>query len=447
MKKTIILLISFLLLASTEAFSQIPVNLKARYRATGEVITINNVLLTRGLLTLQTAPDTATGKTASILYTDLRQYNLVPYDIESLWQIKMLESEVYDGLLKSGYNMSYRYAMDELMRDFMSTAQQNNSIYIDSYLEARLYSILRKVYPLRHSDKRPGFLSLRILSDIQPDAWVGPDGTMVITTGMITAVNSEVELMALMAQVVAHYALDHHLRNYYNWLLTGNEPALGNFIRYNAQQELAADMCVISVMRLYGQEPSVLGSVFRKVLKAGELMGNSYLGTSQGLFPGAANRAASFPDTINYFSVDYERLIAPVISFNAFNAYNQSQYLLCQRLIERNIASGEASADDLVLLSQAMMNLAGSDAEDENALSVVRSVIVRMAEPPPGAFRQEALLLLKLDRRSEAEAALDKYEEALGREEKKYESMEGDWSQTISYLAAEKEWVIRTRRR
>lgn len=447
MKKTAILLISFLMLASTEAFSQIPVNLIARDRVTGEVITINYVLLSGGQMTLQTAPDTATGKTVSFVYTDLRKYDVTPYNIESLWQIKMLESQVYEDLLKSGYYYNYRYAMDELMKDFLSTAQQNNAFYIDSYLETRLYGILRMVYPLRHSDKRPGILSLRILSDIQPDAWVGPDGTMIITTGMITAVNSEVELMALMAQVVAHYALDHYLKNYYGWLNTGIEPALGNCIRYNPQQELAADMCVISVMRLYGQDPSVLASVFRKVLNAGRLMGNYYLGTTQGLFPGAFTRAASYPDTIDCYSADYERLIAPVISFNAFSAYNQSQYLLCQRLLERNIASGEASADDLVLLSQAMMNLAGSDAEDEDALAVVRSVIVRMAEPLPSAFRQEALLLLKLERRSEAEAALDKYEAALGNEEQKYKSMEGDWSQTISYLAAEKEWVISTRRR
>ncbi|MCK7533609.1 MAG: M48 family metalloprotease [Marinilabiliales bacterium] len=67
------------------------------------------------------------------------------------------------------------------------------------------------IYPVRHTDRRPGVLSLRILSDITPDAWVGPDGTMVITTGMITAVNTELELMALMAQEVSHFALDHHL--------------------------------------------------------------------------------------------------------------------------------------------------------------------------------------------------------------------------------------------
>jgi hypothetical protein len=70
-----------------------------------------------------------------------------------------------------------------------------------------------------------------------------------------------------------------------------------------------------------------------------------------------------------------------------------------------------------------------------------------LQEPSPGAFKQEALLLLKLGRRGEAEKALDRCDEALDREEQKYSSMSGDWSQMLSYLASEKEWVARTRSR
>jgi hypothetical protein len=153
--------------------------------------------------------------------------------------------------------------------------------------------------------------------------------------------------------------------------------------------------------------------MLRKVLAAGELMGNYYLGSTNGFFPDAATRAASYPDTVVWFSGEYEKMIAPVISYNAFSAYNQSQYLLCRRLLERNIASGAVSPDDLVLLSQAMMKLSGSDQEDENALAVVRSVTGTMEEPSPGAYKQEALLLLRLGRRADAVNALDRCVESL----------------------------------
>lgn len=436
-----------LLTASGEAFSQIAVNLKGKSRTTTEEITINGVIRPAGRLAVQTAPDPVTGRIETILYPELRRYDIIPTDIESLWQIKMLESQIYDELLKSGYSYDLRYAMDELMREFMSRADQNNSFYIDSYLEARLYGLLRMVYPVRNTDKRPGVLSIRILSDIIPDAWVGPDGTMVITTGMITAVNCEAELMALMAQEVAHFALDHHLSNYRNLLMTMTEPALGNLIRYTSKQELVADACATSVLKLYRINPAVLASMLKKVIAAGELTGNYYLGSTNGFFPDAATRAAANRDTTVWFSAEYEKMIAPVISYNAFSAYNQSQYLLCLRLLERNIASGVATPDDLVLLSQAMMNLSGSNEEDENALAVVRSVTETMQEPSPAAFKQEALLLLRLGRRGEAEKALDRCDIALDRELQKYRAMTGDWSQMVSYLTSEKEWVARTRRR
>lgn len=441
-------MMSFLWFAATQASGQINVNLNARNRITGEPVTINAVARSGGgQLVVHTAPDHVTGQVTVISSADLRKYEFIPGNLESLWQLEMLDSKIYDDLLGSGYHYDRRFVMEEMMKEFLGTAEQNGSFYIDSYLESKLYGILRIVYPVRHTDRRPGVLSLRLLSDITPDAWVGPDGTMVITTGMITAVNSELELMALMAQEVAHFALDHHMTNYNSYLTAGMEPALGNLIRYSVQQELNADQCAISVLELYGKSPAVLSSMLIKVLAYGELMGNYYLGSMQGFFPAAASRAAAWSDTLTCFSSDYEKLIAPVISFNAFQAYNQSQYLLCRRLLERNITSGEVSADDQILLSQAMMRLSGSDQEYDNALSVVRDVIYSMEEVPSQAFKQEALLLLILERRGEAETSLANYEAALMREEKKYSSMAGDWSQMISYIASEKVWVVSTRRR
>jgi len=443
MNKTAIILITLLLLAAGDTFSQIPLNLKVRHRTDGDTITLASALRSRGLLTVQTTPDPVTGKSVSIFLNDLKYYEMIPENPESLWQMILLRSSVYDKLLKSGYSYETRSAMEDMMKEYLSRAEQNNSFYIDSYLEARLYAILRKVYPVRHTDKRPGIVSLRILAEIAPDAWVGPDGTLVITTGMIAALDNETEMMALMAQEVAHFALDHHLSNYSAALALEINPALGNLIRNTRQQEMEADNCATSVLSYYGKSFSFLGSMLRNVIDYGELMGSFYLGS----FPDAKSRADKYKDAIIDKSADYDKLVAPVISYNAFMAYSQSHYLLCRRLLERNIASGSATADDIVLLSQAMMNLSGSDHEDLEALALVRSVTESLQEAPPGAFRQEALLLLRLGRRGETETALDRYQEALEREEMKYSQRPGDWSEVLSYLASEKEWVARTRTR
>lgn len=448
MKKTAILLAVMLLSATVSSFSQIQLNLKATNRLTGDTVTMKSVIRSHGFLTVQTAPDPRSGRPVRIPYTELTNYEIVTDNIESLWQMKIPKSDVYDNLLKNGYDFDRRYEMDEMMKEYLRKAEQDNSFYIDSYLETRLYGILRKVYPVRHTDGRPGILSLRLLSDLTPDAWVGPDGTMIITTGMITALNNEEEMMALMAQEVAHFALDHPLSNFMTAQAAGISPALGNLIRYTSEQERASDRCAIDVLATWDKSSSFLGSMLRNVLSCGELTGNYYLGTARGFFPDAAARSDAFKTGIlSVRSAEYDKLIAPVISFNAYSAYNQSQYLLCRWLVERNIASGMASPDEIVLLSQAMMHLSGSDAEDEKALEVVRSVAAGMPDPPPGAFRQEALLLLKLGRRDEAEKALGKFGDALINEEKRYNSIPGDWSEMLDYIASEKEWLANMRRR
>jgi hypothetical protein len=70
------------------------------------------------------------------------------------------------------------------------------------------------------------------------------------------------------------------------------EPALGNLIRYTSRQELVADQCAMSVLKLYRMDPAILASMLRKVLAAGELMGNYYIGSANGFFPDAATRAS-----------------------------------------------------------------------------------------------------------------------------------------------------------
>ncbi len=420
---------------------QIPLRLDAIEKGTGRLITMRMISRDGRQPVLITATDQQTGQQIKLSPSELKKYDMMPADVEALWQHSLIEARVYSNLLTGGYQYERRYEMDELMREFMSRAEQNSSFYIDSYLESRLYGILRKVYPVRNSDKRPGIISLRIFSDIVPDAWVGPDGTLIITTGVITALGSEDELMALMAQRMAHYALDHHLSLYLDLYRSETEPALGNIIRFTAKQEQEADVYTIPVLKFNGRDSSHLAVMLQNVLAYGELMGNYYLGEEKGFFPNAARRSAYVPAGSRGRSRGYEEMIADVISFNAYNAYIQSQYLLSRSLLERKVALGNATADDLVLLSQALLRLSGSAEDDEKALTVVRGVTAVRADAPAAAFKQEALILMRLGRNGEAETALDGYVAALGADEQKYRSMAGDWSQMLTYIESEKEWV------
>lgn len=428
------------------AESQIAINVDAHQKKPDRDITFKYISKIAQLGVVLRAIEKSTGETIEFSPRDLKNIEFTPKDLSQVWQSELLKAGTYEKLL-NGYQYNIRRAMEEEMGDYLSRLEQGGRFYIDNYLETRLYGILRRIYPVRPDDGRPGVMSLRIITDLTPDAWVGPDGTMIITTGMITVVNSEDELMALMAQEVAHFALDHYMNNYDSLAARYAETNLSLVIKYNPFQEKQADGYAVSVLKILGKNPAALGSVLRKVRRYGEITGNYYMTTANGEFPVAAVRSAAFSDTDNFFSADFERMISPIISYNAFDAYNQSQYPLCKWLLNRNMESGEATAEDYILMSKALLLLSDTEEKDREALDMVRRVIVPGTAVPSEAYKQEALVLMRMNRNDEAATSLDHYAVSLEENYKKYSSMSGDWSQMLSYITAEKNWVDRTRRR
>jgi hypothetical protein len=444
--KTKILLVLMMISVACAAEAQITLNVDAHQKKPDKDITFKYILKSVQSGVVLRAIEKGTGETIEINSRDLKNVEFMPKDLNQVWQSELLKAKTYEKLLR-GFQYDLRNAMEEEMRNYLGGLEQGGRFYIDSYLETRLYGILRRIYPVRPDDGRPGIMSLRIITDLSPDAWVGPDGTMIITTGMITAVNSEDELMALMAQEVAHFALDHYMNNYDSLVANVTEPDLSLVIKYNPVQEKQADGCAVSVLKILDKNPAALGSVLRKVRRYGEMTGDYYMTTANGAFPLAASRAATFSDTDTFFSADYEKMISPIISYTAYDAYNQSQYPLCRWLLDRNMQSGEATAEDYILMSQTLLLLSDTEEKDREALAMVRRVIVPGTAVPAEAYKQEALVLMRMDRNEEAAASLDRYAVSLEENYKKYSSMSGDWSQRLSYITAEKNWVDRTRRR
>jgi beta-barrel assembly-enhancing protease len=444
--KTTILLALMLLSVTYAAEAQILINVDAHQKKPDRDLTFKNISRSQQLGYVLTAIVKGTGETIEFSSRDLKNVEFTPTDLNQVWHCELLKAKTYENLLR-GFQYGQRRAMEAEMEDYLGKLEQGGRYYIDNYLETRLYGILRKIFPVRPDDGRPGVMSLRIVTDLSPDAWVGPDGTMIITTGMITAVNSEDEMMALMAQEVAHFALDHYMNNYDSLVAIYGEPTLSTVIRYNQRQERQADGSAVSVLKILDKNPEALGSVLRKVRGYGEMTGDYYISTADGEFPMAESRSATFSNVETFFSADYEKMISPIISYNAFDAYNQSQYLLCRWLLNRNMVSGEATAEDYILMSKTLLLLSDNEKKDREALDMVRRVIIPGGSVPSEAYKQEALVLMRMNRTDEAAASLNHYNISLDENYKKYSSMSGDWSQMLSYISAEKNWVDRMRRR
>ena len=441
-------LLFLMLVSSSLVYSQISLDVKGKHKKTGKEYSFLYAMRSPGsseaMLTARIGD--ALGS-VGVSWSELKNIELLPENAAQFWQAEEMKAGIYAVLLRKGYQYAQRRALEEEMAGFLSKVEENGQFYIDSYLESRLYALLRKVYSVRPADGRPGVLSIRIISDIMPDAWVGPDGTLVLSTAMLTVVNSEDELMALMAQEVAHFVLDHHIDNYNSLVATYGQADLAQTIKYSREQEFQADQCAVGLLKLLGKDPLALSSVLKKVRSYGETMGNYHIVSGTGLFPYAAMREATIGLAGTFFSGDYEKMIAPVLTHNAYKAYNLSQYLLCQNLLDRNIVSGQATGNDYVLMSEALLRLYDTPEKNEEALMMVREAVSLGGPSVAAAYKQEVLVLLRMGLNEEAGKALDRCASALEQEFNRYSAMPGDWSQTLSYLSTEISWVGRMRRR
>jgi predicted Zn-dependent protease len=83
-------------------------------------------------------------------------------------------------------------------------------LQVQDYLQRRLLT----VQPNPMMPGRPGAFRLRVLSTTTPNALALNDGTILVTTGLLTTLKTETQLHAVMAHEVAHVVLDHALDGY-----------------------------------------------------------------------------------------------------------------------------------------------------------------------------------------------------------------------------------------
>lgn len=108
-----------------------------------------------------------------------------PNSIKEFWQVKALENEVYSNIYKNGFQYDLRKEIEEEAIDYLNYLSQNNLIFKDSYLESYLYQLVYRIYPIRINDGRPGIINVNILKDLDPNAFIFPNGTLIITTGLL----------------------------------------------------------------------------------------------------------------------------------------------------------------------------------------------------------------------------------------------------------------------
>jgi Zn-dependent protease with chaperone function len=409
-------------------------------------------------------------------------------NLKDFWQNQAVFGGVYESLLSYGTQYDLRKELENDALGYLKELGQNKLFFNDSYLENYLYSIVYKIYPGSINDGRPGILNVKIMVDNNPNSFIFPNGTMVITTGLLSTINSEEELIAVMAHEISHFVLDHSIFNinktiqrqknaefwaafatglaaaadiytsskneyYVPGRLTYNIAILSNQIassfsqrlglKYSREQEYAADQCGVQLIKFLKIDSTALSSALSKIGVYCIKTGNFIAISGEGTHPSIQNRIRTMGKPNQFNSPSYDKMISFVISNNAIIEFNESHFNICNILIDRNIKAGVPCEDDLVL--KAMTNLCLYDNIEKNNenLELIKRAKNLNVLPSINIFKQEALILIRLKKFSEALVSLQTYEDKLSEESIKIDKIRNEslWTSTMQYIDNEVNWT------
>lgn len=410
--------------------------------------------------------------------------------IKDFWQIKALENEVYLNITKNGFQYDLRKEIDEESIDYLKYLSGNNLIFKDSYLESYLYQLVYRIYPTSINDGRPGTLNINILKNTEPNAFIFPNGTLIISTGLLSTIDSEEELIAVLSHEIAHFVLDHSVINinkttqrqkraeFWSAFVTGLASVVDSYasiknnyytpgsitastavisygisslvierlgLQYSREQEFAADKCAAELMKFINVNPTSLSSVLLKIKNYSILNGNYFALSGQGSHPTIEDRINLIGIPSEFNDISYNKKISFVNTYNAIEALNKNQFLIAKKLSERNIASNIATEEDYLIL--ALVNIYMSDNEKENlkSLELITKAKKINIYPNINLHKQEAIILIRLGRKEEAKKSLLDYQQNLENEklltEKEYSPE--DWTKINSYINNEIMWSMK----
>jgi len=393
----------------------------------------------------------------SIFISQLSNISFKPSTVKQFWQVQALKSEVYNNITKNGNQYELRNELELEAIEYIDYTEKNNLIFNDSYLESYLYALAYKIYPSRIDDDKPGLINIKILKSTKPNAFIYANGTMFLTTSLLSKINSEEELIAIMAHEIAHFVLDHSIINinkaekrlkrakFWAGLATGVAAAadismaanndnytpgaitLGTSIlayniasevnermglKYSKKQQLEADKYATEFMKFVNIDHTALSSALLKI-KNDEIPNSNYT-----LALSSNNESKSTTEeriqaigrpTKEFMNLDYDKTISLVNTFNAETQLNIHHLQSCIDLINRNINADIATEDDYILLAKVTNPMYDNEAKNNEALLHINKAKSLNIAPTIDIFKQEAIILIRLKKYDEAKIALHKY--------------------------------------
>lgn len=411
------------------------------------------------------------------------------YDnVQDLWNQKII-CNVLDDLESNGIQETLRNEMEEEALDYINRQKEYGMVFNDPYLESYIYSLISKIAPNTLIDGRPGNVNLLILENPSMNAGMYSNGTLVINTGLLSALHTEDELVAILAHEIAHFVLDHSVQNvnaavsrkkraeFWAGLATGlttvaegvaavksnyyipgaatiGMAALSTSIaqqvvdrlgmKYNEGQEKQADKTAIQALEILGYDKNALASALNRMRNIMKEERSHAMYFQSYTHPSLLQRIQDAGKPQDMANTVFEQEISFAVTSTARMKFEDRRFRQVLPLVEQNINNDVATSEDYILKANcilALYNDAQSNAEVLEMINMAKS----LDEDNINLYKTEIIANLRLKKHSVAQDLLAQYIQSLNTMELSLKEIESDktWDANYNFIVSERDWAKR----
>jgi predicted Zn-dependent protease len=377
---------------------------------------------------------------------------------DKVWNKNLLLSGALANLLTKGYQYNIREELNGEAIEYINTLNNYDRFYHEEYFEDYLYTLVNKIHDGILKDKRPGNLFLKILKDPEPNAFTLPNGCIIISTGLLSTIQSEDELVGILTHEIAHFVLDHHIlnlnqaidrkkraefwsafatavaasadvylavnnKNYIPGVLTAataigstivsNEITQRLGINYSHQQEREADRVAKEILTGLNYEKSALSVALQRIKTYCILTGKFLSLSGSDSHPSLDSRINTLGLPENYDKFSQPSYLKKVSFINSYNAWIELEYyanhLAANDLVNRNINNGVATESDYIVKAIITRRLSNTKESNEEVINLLNKAKTLNITPYIIINKEEGITYIRLNMKAEAKKAFENY--------------------------------------
>lgn len=381
---------------------------------------------------------------------------------EQAWNSILLDKEFSKGFLyninsKAGFQYDVRNDMFSESNEYLDKLIQNDRIFKDDYFEDYLYSLVTKIHPGVLTDGRPGNISVKILKNTEPNAFCLANGTILVTTGLLSTIESEDELVAILTHEIAHFVLDHSVSNYnieadrkkkaefwavfatavaatadiYMGANNKNHPTglltysvavasaiISNDVlkklglKYSREQELEADQAARQLLSVLNYNKLALDVALKRIKYHNIITGNYMALSGTGSHPNIDERIGGELTQAEESKLTKQEYLSKVSFINSYNAEIElyySHHLKALGLVDKNIKSNVATETDYIVKANILRRLYNSKEKMDEVLGLLSKAKTLNVTKDIILHKEEGITLSRIGRNIEAKKAFESY--------------------------------------